>query len=227
MDLSVAGITGDVGVGAVAGFLTGFALKKVMKIAMALIGAYLLSLFWLQQKGVITINTDKLFNLTGNLTSQVVSLSQKAIGILPGTGGVHSRLLPRFPKRLNFSLPLSIHELRASGHSASFTGIGGCPGSHRLGRFLYSAMVARRFGLEELGTANSLLSKAFFIAIPLSFFAVALGKYTSEFLGTRGQDSIRSMTLPSFLLPPLTGLFLLPVNAYLGGIIAASGGEFS
>ncbi|ASI98181.1 FUN14 domain-containing protein [Thermococcus celer] len=86
MDLSVAGITGDVGVGAVAGFLTGFALKKVMKIAMALIGAYLLSLFWLQQKGVITINTDKLFNLTGNLTSQVVSLSQKAIGILPGTG---------------------------------------------------------------------------------------------------------------------------------------------
>ncbi|ASI98180.1 lipopolysaccharide biosynthesis protein [Thermococcus celer] len=91
-----------------------------------------------------------------------------------------------------------------------------------LGRFLYSAMVARRFGLEELGTANSLLSKAFFIAIPLSFFAVALGKYTSEFLGTRGQDSIRSMTLPSFLLP-LTGLFLLPVNAYLGIIAALRG----
>ncbi|ASJ09946.1 hypothetical protein A3L12_00835 [Thermococcus sp. P6] len=86
MSFDTSGIVGDVGIGGVAGFLTGFALKKVMKVVTALIGAYLLSLFWLQQKGVITINTDRLFNITGDLTSQIVSLSQKVIGILPGTG---------------------------------------------------------------------------------------------------------------------------------------------
>jgi len=86
MSFDMNGMVGGVGIGGVAGFLTGFALKKVMKIVMALIGAYLLSLFWLQQKGVITINTDRLFNITGDLTSQIVSISQKVIGILPGTG---------------------------------------------------------------------------------------------------------------------------------------------
>ncbi|WP_297478638.1 FUN14 domain-containing protein, partial [Thermococcus sp.] len=44
-----------------------------------------LSLFYLQQKGVITINTDKLFNLTNNIAQQVVSAGQKVLGILPGT----------------------------------------------------------------------------------------------------------------------------------------------
>ena len=83
-----------------------------------------------------------------------------------------------------------------------------------IGRFLYSVFVSRRFGVEELGRANSLISQAFFLAIPLSFFAVALGKYASEFLGSNREDAIRSITLPSFLLP-LAGLLLLPFNAYL------------
>ncbi|ASJ02264.1 hypothetical protein A3L09_02790 [Thermococcus profundus] len=86
MQLDLNGMIGDLGVGGIAGFVTGYALKKFMKIVMTIIGAYVLSLFWLQQKGVITINTDKLFNLTGNVTSQVVSLGQKVMGILPGTG---------------------------------------------------------------------------------------------------------------------------------------------
>ncbi|WP_297515055.1 FUN14 domain-containing protein [Thermococcus sp.] len=85
MDFNVSSMFGDMGVGALVGFITGYALKKLMKLAMAIIGAYVLSLFYLQQKGVITINTDKLFNLTGSITQQVVSLSQKVVGILPGT----------------------------------------------------------------------------------------------------------------------------------------------
>lgn len=86
MNLNINGIVGDVGVWGVVGFITGYALKKLLKLAMALIGAYILSLFYLQQKGVITINTDKLFNLTNNITQQVMGLGQKVLGILPGTG---------------------------------------------------------------------------------------------------------------------------------------------
>ncbi|WP_456422209.1 FUN14 domain-containing protein [Thermococcus sp.] len=85
MEFNINAMVSDVGVGGIVGFVTGYALKKLMKLAMAIIGAYVLSLFYLQQKGVITINTDKLFNLTGNLTQQVISLGQKVMGILPGT----------------------------------------------------------------------------------------------------------------------------------------------
>ena len=85
MEFNINAMVSDVGVGGIVGFVTGYALKKLMKLAMAIIGAYVLSLFYLQQKGVITISTDKLFNLTGNLTQQVISLGQKVMGILPGT----------------------------------------------------------------------------------------------------------------------------------------------
>ncbi|AEC52708.1 hypothetical protein PNA2_1793 [Pyrococcus sp. NA2] len=85
MDFNMFGITGDVGIGAIVGFITGYALKKFIKIVMALIGAYILSLFWLQQKGVITINTDALFNLAKSATEQTLSLADKVIGILPGS----------------------------------------------------------------------------------------------------------------------------------------------
>ncbi|WP_457752096.1 lipopolysaccharide biosynthesis protein [Thermococcus sp.] len=91
-----------------------------------------------------------------------------------------------------------------------------------LSRFIYNIVIARKFGVEELGRANSLLSQAFFIAIPLSFFAIALGKYSSEFLGRGDTDAIRSITLPSFLLP-LAGFFLLPFNVYLGLIAVFRG----
>ena len=91
-----------------------------------------------------------------------------------------------------------------------------------LSRFIYNIVIARKFGVEELGRANSLISQAFFIAIPLSFFAIALGKYSSEFLGRGDTDAIRSITLPSFLLP-LAGFFLLPFNVYLGLIAVFRG----
>jgi len=86
VQFDLSGMAGDIGVGGVTGFIIGYALKKFMKLVVTIIGAYVLSLFWLQQKGVITINTDKLFNLTGDVTQQVISLGEKAIGILPGTG---------------------------------------------------------------------------------------------------------------------------------------------
>ncbi|AIU69803.1 hypothetical protein TEU_05335 [Thermococcus eurythermalis] len=85
MEFNTGAMFGDMGIGALVGFITGYALKKFMKLVIAIIGAYIVSLFYLQQKGVITINTDKLFNLAGDVTQQVTSLGQKVLGILPGT----------------------------------------------------------------------------------------------------------------------------------------------
>ncbi|HDD31751.1 MAG TPA: hypothetical protein ENF72_03935 [Thermococcus litoralis] len=86
MNLEFGGIMGDMGIGAIVGFITGYALKKFIKIVLTLIGVYLLSLFWLQQKGVITINTDALFNLAESATTSTLTLADKVVGILPGTG---------------------------------------------------------------------------------------------------------------------------------------------
>lgn len=82
-------------------------------------------------------------------------------------------------------------------------------------RFVYSVMLSRKYGIEVLGSANSLISQAFLLAIPLSFFAVALGKYSSEFLGRGDAGRIRSITSVAFLFPFL-GLLIIPLNAYIG-----------
>ncbi|NPA48306.1 MAG: hypothetical protein GXO14_06670 [Thermococci archaeon] len=86
MDVSMSGVLGDIGIWGFVGLVTGYAIKKLLKIVAVLIGAYIASLFWLQSKGVITINTQKLYNLTGNLANQGISLGQKIMGMLPGTG---------------------------------------------------------------------------------------------------------------------------------------------
>ena len=86
MNLDLSGIMGDMSIGAAVGFITGYALKKFIKIVLTLVGVYLLSLFWLQQKGVITINTDALFNLAESATTSTLTLADKVVGILPGTG---------------------------------------------------------------------------------------------------------------------------------------------
>ena len=85
MEFDVNAMMGDVGVGAVVGFVTGYAIKKVMKLALALIGAYVASLLWLEQKGVLVLDKDRLFNLVGGWTHEIMTLGDKVIGLLPGT----------------------------------------------------------------------------------------------------------------------------------------------
>ncbi|WP_461863740.1 lipopolysaccharide biosynthesis protein [Thermococcus sp.] len=82
-------------------------------------------------------------------------------------------------------------------------------------RFIYSIVISRKYGVEVLGFANSLISQAFLLAIPLSFFAVALAKYSSEFLGKGNVERIGSIASVSFLFP-LLGLVIVPFNAYIG-----------
>ncbi|HIP74823.1 MAG TPA: lipopolysaccharide biosynthesis protein [Thermococcus paralvinellae] len=83
-----------------------------------------------------------------------------------------------------------------------------------ISRFLYSIIISRKFGVEVLGSANSLISQAFLIAMPLGFFAVALGKYSSEFLAREDFEKIKSMVSVSFSFP-LIGILLAPLNVYL------------
>ncbi|AEK72832.1 protein, conserved, FUN14 family [Thermococcus sp. 4557] len=85
MEFDLNAMMGDMGVGAVVGFVTGYAVKKMMKLALALIGAYVASLLWLEQKGVLIIDKDRLFNLVGDWTHEIMTAGQKFMALLPGT----------------------------------------------------------------------------------------------------------------------------------------------
>jgi uncharacterized membrane protein (Fun14 family) len=50
------GLLTDLGYAGFAGFVVGFAVKKLINLLFMFIGLYLLSLLWLQSKGIIDIN---------------------------------------------------------------------------------------------------------------------------------------------------------------------------
>jgi uncharacterized membrane protein (Fun14 family) len=68
------------GIGGLVGFFIGFALKKIIKLLMVLVGLYLLSLFYLLHIEVITINTTKLLETSSSIISQLFNL---LLGVLP------------------------------------------------------------------------------------------------------------------------------------------------
>ena len=59
----------EVGFPAGLGFIIGYTLKKIAKIALAIFGIFLLALYYLQMKGIVTINTDKLTGSLKNITT--------------------------------------------------------------------------------------------------------------------------------------------------------------
>ncbi len=56
-------IVADLGYAGFAGFVVGFAVKRVLNIFMMLVGLYVLSLLWLESKGVIDIHWSAFLNV--------------------------------------------------------------------------------------------------------------------------------------------------------------------
>ena len=76
----------SLGIGGMGGFLIGYAPKKVVKIAMFVLGLFLLSLFYLMSENVITINFENLYVMIGNFLDQTFVFVTNIIPILPITG---------------------------------------------------------------------------------------------------------------------------------------------
>ena len=74
------------GIGGVGGFLVGYAVKKVVKILVVLVGLYALSLFYLAHQGIIKLNSGKLLEVTSNLIAQSVDFLSGATAYLPFSG---------------------------------------------------------------------------------------------------------------------------------------------
>jgi len=61
--VSVESLIADLGYGGFAGFVVGYAARRVLNILLMLMGLYLLSLLWLQSKGVIDIHWSAFLHL--------------------------------------------------------------------------------------------------------------------------------------------------------------------
>jgi len=72
----------DLGSGFIIGFITGWAAKKAIKVLIALIGLYLLSLLYLANLGVIRINEDALLALIGSAENSVITYGSQLTGLI-------------------------------------------------------------------------------------------------------------------------------------------------
>ena len=87
----------SVGFGGVAGFLIGYAIKKVMKLMLVIIGLFFAALGYLWQQQIITINWDK-FTTTSEGAIQ---------GIQNATGTIPSAADQTFSALANIGIPLT------------------------------------------------------------------------------------------------------------------------
>jgi uncharacterized membrane protein (Fun14 family) len=69
VELDTLGLGLEVGGGGVLGFLTGYAAKKVVKIVAVLIGAQLALFKFLETRGVLEVNWERLYTGAGNATT--------------------------------------------------------------------------------------------------------------------------------------------------------------
>ncbi len=66
------------GLGGIGGFIAGFALKKMMKLAAIVIGLFVIALIYLGYQGIISIN----YGALGNAVSGALGLTGTAAGII-------------------------------------------------------------------------------------------------------------------------------------------------
>jgi uncharacterized membrane protein (Fun14 family) len=81
MSMDPTSIAASVGVGGVGGFLIGYAIKKILKIILVIVGLFLAALVYLASQKVITINWDKIGAAS---TSTLVGIQNATIGTTPG-----------------------------------------------------------------------------------------------------------------------------------------------
>jgi uncharacterized membrane protein (Fun14 family) len=79
----------QLGVGGVGGFIVGFALKKLSKVVLFLIGVFVLALIYLSTQGIIKVNYDALWKALASLVGSAGSAFSWLIGaisVLPFAG---------------------------------------------------------------------------------------------------------------------------------------------
>jgi uncharacterized membrane protein (Fun14 family) len=81
MDIGhIGSIVTSLGVGGIAGFAIGYAVKKVFKISLALMGVLFGAIAYMQTQGVLSVNWDKIENISRGAATAVSSMTMNQVG---------------------------------------------------------------------------------------------------------------------------------------------------
>lgn len=76
----------DMGYAGFAGFVVGFAVRRVLNLFMLLVGLYILSLMWLASKGIVEVHWAQLFSFFRDMFSDFTQFVQGFVRKLAFTG---------------------------------------------------------------------------------------------------------------------------------------------
>ncbi len=72
----------QLGIGAIGGFIVGFAVKKISKLIVIIIGIFIIALLYLGVKGIISINYEALWTALANSLGMASSAFSWLIGVI-------------------------------------------------------------------------------------------------------------------------------------------------
>jgi uncharacterized membrane protein (Fun14 family) len=79
-----------IGFGGIAGFLIGFALKRIMKILAVIAGVFFAALMYLESQHIVNVNWDKLQTISNSILSTITTTAATNATSTTGAGGVGS-----------------------------------------------------------------------------------------------------------------------------------------
>jgi uncharacterized membrane protein (Fun14 family) len=115
---SIMPFVSTIGFGGIAGFLIGFALKRIMKILAVIAGVFFAALMYLESQHIVNVNWDKLQIISNSILSTIGTTTTNATstsGVGPiqailgnnSTGATASAILPITSTMANLGIPLT------------------------------------------------------------------------------------------------------------------------
>jgi uncharacterized membrane protein (Fun14 family) len=106
-----------IGFGGIAGFLVGFALKRIMKILAVIAGVFFAALMYLESQHIVNVNWDKLQTISNSILSTITTTTNATTTTGGGVGPIQAilgnnataatHILPITSTMANLGIPLT------------------------------------------------------------------------------------------------------------------------
>ena len=121
IESSIMPFVSTIGFGGIAGFLVGFALKRIMKILAVIAGVFFAPLMYLESQHIVNVNWDKLQIISNSILSTITTTATKmqrqqvggGVGSIQAilgnnsTGAAATAILPITSTMANLGIPLT------------------------------------------------------------------------------------------------------------------------
>jgi uncharacterized membrane protein (Fun14 family) len=120
IESSIMPFVSTIGFGGIAGFLVGFALKRIMKILAVIAGVFFAALMYLESQHIVNVNWDKLQTISNSILSTITTTTNATTTTGGGVGSIQailgnnstvtaaaSAILPITSTMANLGIPLT------------------------------------------------------------------------------------------------------------------------